>query len=135
MKKHLTSLWLLACVLEAQGVSGLKITVGRPFTIAKSEKHLTWGYWNHPDLQKCANGDLLLGFSTGEDAFLATQVGTNLYRSLDGGATWAPDQAFMRRTPMSPRVQASFLIFNCKAPFDGVGGGDKGGLSSFCNLA
>ena len=36
---------------------------------------------------------------------------------------------------MSPRVQASFLIFNCKAPLDGVGGGDKGGLSSFCNLA
>jgi len=132
-------LWLFAglCVgfpIEIKAGTGLKITVGQAFTIAKSEQHLTWGYWNHPILQKCANGDLLLAFSTGEDAFLATQAGTNFYRSVDQGKTWKPEPPWNPES-LSPRLRESFLRFNKKAPLAGVGGGDKGGLSSFCNLA
>jgi hypothetical protein len=121
-------------VAGAEDSSGLKITVGKPFTIAKSEQHLTWGYWNHPVLQQCSNGDLLLAFSTGEDAFLATQTGTNFYRSADKGKTWKAELPWNQGS-LSPRVRESFLRFNKKAPLEGVGGGDKGGLSSFCNLA
>ena len=133
------SLWLLAwiCVLfpfETIRAAVLKISVGQPFTIAKSEQHLTWGYWNHPILQKCANGDLLLSFSTGEDAFLARQVGTNFYRSIDRGKTWQPEPPWNQGS-LSPRLRESFLRFNKSAPLDGSGGGDKGRLSSFCNLA
>lgn len=136
---HTISVWVftLACgalAVEAQGGSGLTITVGQPFTIAKSEHYLTWGYWNHPVLQRCANGELLLGFSTGEDAFIAAQMGTNLYRSIDRGKTWTPEQTWKQKS-LSPRVQESFIRFNKKVPLDGVGGGDKGGLSAFCNLA
>src|SRR5436190_1577269 len=120
--------------VEAQGAGELKISVGQPFTIAKSEQHLTWGYWNHPVLQKCANGDLLLAFSTGEDAFMASQAGTNFYRSVDHGKTWTPEQPWNNGS-LSPRLRESFLRFTKKAPLEGVGGGDKGGLSSFCNLA
>jgi hypothetical protein len=108
-------LWLIAgiCVafpFETQGGTGLKIAVGQPFTIAKSEQHLTWGYWNHPILQMCANGDLLLAFSTGEDAFLAPQVGTNFYRSVDRGKTWKPEPLW-NGGALSPRVRESFLRF------------------------
>src|SRR5437763_15065610 len=107
---------LIACVcgviaIDAQGGTGLKISLGQPFTIAKSEQHLTWGYWNHPILQKCANGDLLLAFSTGEDAFLADQVGTNFYRSVDRGKTWKPEPPW-NGGALSPRVRQSFLRFN-----------------------
>ena len=57
------SVWLLACfcgafAVETEAAPGLTITIGQPFTIAKSEQYRTWGYWNHPTLQKCANGDL-----------------------------------------------------------------------------
>jgi len=121
-------------VADGETSPGLKITVGKPFTIAKSEQHLTWGYWNHPVLQQCSNGDLLLAFSTGEDAFLATQVGTNLYRSCDRGKTWKPEPPWNKGV-LSPRLRESFLRFVKRLPPEGVGGGDKGGLASFCNLA
>src|ERR1039458_2777873 len=52
-----------AIVTAAHGAPGLGITVGQPFTIAKSETHLTWGYWCFPVLQQCADGDLLLSFN------------------------------------------------------------------------
>lgn len=143
MKKHaarfrlaLVIFFLLARLnaLPGQAGPGLKIGVGKPFTIAKSEEHLTWGYWNHPTLQKCANGDLLLAFSTGEDAFLATQTGTNFYRSVDRGKSWKPELPWNNGV-LSPRLRASFLRYNKKAPQEAIGGGDKGGLSAFCNLA
>ena len=119
-----------AVVTAAHGGPGLGITVGQPFTIAKSENYLSWGYWCFPVLQQCANGDLLLGFNTGEDAFLSTPVGTNFYCSHDGGKTWNPDQTWNQKS-LSARVRASFLIYNCQTPFlDGAGG-----LSGFCNLA
>jgi len=132
-------LWLIAAFgvafpLETRGGASLKITVGQPFTIAKSEQHVTWGYWNHPILQKCANEDLLLAFSTGEDAFLAAQAGTNFYRSVDQGKTWKPEPPWNGGS-LSPRLRESFVRFNKRTPLEGLGGGDKGGLSSFCNLA
>ena len=120
--------------VTAQTGGELKIAVGQPFTIAKSEQHRSWGYWCFPVLQKCANGDLLLSFNTGEDAFLSTQVGTNLYRSVDGGRTWKPAQGWENRS-VSPRVRESYLRYNQKAPADAVGGGCLGGLAGFCNLA
>src|SRR5438445_12970619 len=114
MKMQFLSLWVFAFAVEALGAAGLKITVGQPFTIAKSEQHLTWGFWNHPILQKCANGDLLLSFSTGEDAFMATQVGINFYRSTDRGNTWKPEHSWNQET-LSPRLVESFLRFVKKA--------------------
>jgi hypothetical protein len=113
---------------------GLKISVGKPFTITKGEQHLTWGYWNHPVVQKCANGDLLLGFSTGEDAFIASQTGPNLYRSVDRGQTWKAEPPWGRGV-VSSRLTESFLRHVKRTPAQAIGGGDKGSLSSFCNLA
>jgi hypothetical protein len=124
-----------AIVAAAHGAPGLGITVGQPFTIAKSETHLTWGFWCFPVLQQCADGDLLLSFNAGEDAFLSTQTGTNFYRSCDSGKTWNPDERISKAGRLSPDCRKSFLQFNGKAPFDGVGGGCLGGLSGFCNLA
>jgi subtilisin family serine protease len=116
------------------GQTGLKVTVEQPFTIAKSAQYRGWGYWCFPVLQKCPNGDLLLSFNTGEDAFLATQVGTNLYRSRDAGRTWKPAAGWEKRS-VAPRARELYVKYNGKAPADGVGGGCLGGLAGFCNLS
>ena len=113
----------------AQGGDALKITVGKPFTIAKTEKHLTWGFWNFPYMRKCADGSLLLCFSTREDAFLSIERAPSLYRSRDGGKTWKPDP-MGKLKHLSPGVRAAYTRYNKgKEPVCGMG------LSAFCNLS
>lgn len=124
----------IVCNAAAEGGTGLEITVEKPFTIAKSDGPQTWGHWCFPVLQKTACGDLLLSFNTGEDAFLATQAGTNLYRSTDGGHTWKPAEGWKSRS-VSKRVREAYIRYNGKAPSDAVGGGCLGGLAGFCNLS
>jgi hypothetical protein len=107
----------------------LTITVGEPFTIVKSEQYVTWGFWCFPCLRKCGNGSLLLSFSTGEDAFLATQRAPALYRSYDQGKTWQPDP-MGKVVSLSPRVREAFMRFNKgKEQLWGMG------LNAFCNLS
>jgi hypothetical protein len=109
--------------------------MGEPFTIAKSEQYLEFGYWNFPDLRKCPNGELLLDFGTGGDAVLAAQVGTDFYCSHDLGKTWKPNEEWGgKQKSLSPRYRNSLLHYNKKAPLDGEAGGSNGGLMGFCNL-
>ena len=114
----------------AQGGSGLKITVGEPFTLWKNEKHRNWGPWNFPELRKCADGSLLLRFHTGRDSVAPVQEAPSLYHSHDRGKTWRPD-TMGKLKPLSPRMRAAFKQFNPNGwePLEGMW------FSGFCNLS
>ncbi len=112
--------------------TNLEISVGQSFTISKKiiteeitgkewwQQHGDWGYWCFPLLRKCPDGSLLLSFSTGADAFMATQSAPSLYRSRDKGRTWRPDP-MGKIGSLSPRVRDSFLHFNGREPLYGMG--------------
>jgi hypothetical protein len=120
----------------------LKITVGKPFTIASitweeirkyaDPKYLEtngyWGFWSNPNLRKCADDSLLLGFGTAGDLAITHPIHESLLRSYDNGATWKMDPMAKLRH-VSPCVRKSFIHFNGVDPLYGMG------PLGFCNLS
>ena len=137
---------MVVVTLATAAKAELRITVGEPFNIAQCtakdlkdkyvkkehfERDGGWGFWNYPELRKCADDSLLLTFSTREDSFLSVQRVPTLFRSFDQGNTWQPDK-LGDLTPLSPRLRGACLFFNAKEPLYGM---SCAGLSGFCNLS
>ena len=82
----------------------LDISVGEPFIIAQSDRRTTWGYYTFPILQKINDETLMLGFSTGEDAFLSFDREPGRMISTDRGQTWQVHDSASRLQELSPEM-------------------------------